>query len=806
LVDLCAAPGGWLQVASKYMPISSIKIGIDLDPIKEVKGCSTFEADITTPKCISIIRRELKHFEADVVLNDGAPNVGAQWNKDAYGQAELVLASLKVATQVLKKGGVFVTKVFRSKDYNSLVWVLNFFFDKVEVSKPAASRAQSAEIFFVCLGYKKPDTIDPKFLDPKHVFEDIAAEEEDSSKKINSLKKLLEGTRNRQGYDTDGSGAFYKETTFSEFMKCREPYKYLSTYNKMKIDDVCKNEIFTVVKPPNSLPAILEDIKVLGRSDLALLLKYRSKYQRQCDKKRAQARKDLEEQKIKDMTPEELEKQNEDELNQRLEQKQKEAMKKVRKNNEIQKKSEYLQKMSVMTSITVQNNDDELDLDAKTFAQLQDIENLDDLHPAEGYSSDDLDEEAKRERAKHMEYDDMVNDNESELDEYDSDYEHKLVDKMDEEITQRHKDHKEYQMKKETDDKEEILHKKKLTKGKRNLEMQMEHANQLAIKKYNNNDVKDYESDDSMSDDELAAIRAIELKNKKRVKTTETEEFVNPLVATKKDIKKLSKKEKESDASGSDKEEFDSDAEELADKLDKEKQKEKEKKDKKKRDRKRKDKDKEEEVNDFEVVKADKTYSDYDSDDIAEIRAIGKKMLRKKDRLELIDDAYSKYAFKEDPATLPAWFAEDENKYNKPIPSVTKEEVKAEKKWLKEYNARPSAKVAEFKERKKRRMLRAMAKVRQKATQIANSDEINNQSKMREIKKLYSKEKRKIDQKQKKKDTVVGRNFSASAPGKTRGHKYKMVDRRLKKDTRSMKRAEKKSKKTGGGKRIKIKK
>ena len=126
------------------------KIGVYIDLIKPIEECITLEVDIATSKCISLIKSEIKHFEVDVVLNDGAPNVGAQWNKDAFGQAELVLAALKVATQLLRKGGSFVTKVFRSKDYNSLIWVLNNFFNKVESKKPAASRTQSAEVFIVC--------------------------------------------------------------------------------------------------------------------------------------------------------------------------------------------------------------------------------------------------------------------------------------------------------------------------------------------------------------------------------------------------------------------------------------------------------------------------------------------------------------------------------------------------------------------------------------------------------------------------------------------------------------------------------
>lgn len=378
---------------------------------------------------------------------------------------------------------------------------------------------------------------------------------------------------------------------------------------------------------------------------------------------------------------------------------------------------------------------------------------------------------------------------------------------MDEEITQRLKDHKEYQINLGDDDREEKLKKKKIAKGKRNMALQLDNANLLELKKYNNKDIKqsdDEDSDDSMSDDDLAAIRAIEIQNRKRAKTTEEEEFINPLAVTKKDMKRLQKsmQDKDAKADDSDKDSFDSDVEDLADKMDKEVKREKEKK--KKRDRKKAEKDDEEGEKTFVEVKAEKTYSDYDSDEIAEIRAIGKQMLRKKTRLELIDGAYNRYAFSEDPATLPSWFVEEENKFHKPIPSVTKEEIQAEKKFLKEYNARPSKKVAEFKERKKRRMLKAMAKVRQKATQIANSDELNNSSKMRQIKKLYSKEKRKQDEKNKKsKSTVVGRTFAASMPGKTQGRKYKMVDKRLKKDARAQKRVDKRNK--SKGKRVKIK-
>ncbi|CAG8487461.1 2393_t:CDS:10 [Diversispora eburnea] len=275
LIDLCAAPGSWLQVANKYMPSASLIIGVDLVSIKPISNVITFQEDITSEKCRSRLRNELKNWKADVILHDGAPNVGISWLQDAFSQSELTLKALRLAVEFLNKGGTFLTKIFRSKDYNNLIWIFKQLFGKVEATKPASSRNVSAEIFVVCRDYLAPKKIDPKFLDPRSVFQDIDVGSTNKSIDILHPEKKR---RNRDGYE-DGEYLLYKEIPISEFINSDDPIKILGSASKLKFDDKIK-ELLNHELTTEEIKACCEDLKVLSRKEFKSLLKWRSAFRK----------------------------------------------------------------------------------------------------------------------------------------------------------------------------------------------------------------------------------------------------------------------------------------------------------------------------------------------------------------------------------------------------------------------------------------------------------------------------------------------------------------------------------------------
>lgn len=843
-VDLCAAPGGWLQAATKFMPVSSLKVGVDLDPIKPIPGCTTIVSDITTQDCRNKLDKELKHMKADIFLNDGAPNVGGNWEMDAFTQSELVLYAVKLASEFLKVGGWFVTKVFRSSDYSSLIYVMNQLFRKVEATKPLASRQVSAEIFVVCSGFKGGD-IDAKLLDPKFALKQLDDEEDTKMNSIKSIKALLEASssRHRSGYY---SNSLFTKKEFSEFIESPSPYQFLYEVNKVTADTDKSKRYIELVKQPNGYQDIFNDLKVLGKGELQTLIHWRDKIRVRNSKLKKEANKDskevveisedaYKEKKLKEMEEEikKVAKAKKKKLEVAEKKKEKNELRQkisfLKENNYFETKDEYdgeffkyLQDNNInMEDLEYKNDDDLSDSDDEENKKVEGVEEIElsDLDEEDYYNmmndyiesneklhqeeKDDLAakkyEQKKNKELKKSKRREKLEDNVSDIDDDEIKVE-KDEDKeeVDDEEKKREDGSDVYVGSEDdsddlNDEDEDFI--EKLISTKR--------EEKKALKEKNSNvELKLKEEDASKTKEKVIIKEKKEKKENKTKKEIKNKDdlFVNPLKKVKINKKEASDVKEDTKTIKTEKsknklEEDDEDNSNLSYDTDEEEVKKNKKLLSKKRKKEIEDKNKSLDNKEIEYVSKEHVYdndSDMDIDEIAEIRALAKKMLRKKDRLAIFDSSYNRYAF-DDFDEAPEWFRDDEKLHYKPATPITKEEVNAEREYLREINARTPKKIQEAKNRKKKKLAKQMEKVKKQAQVISNQEEMGEGSKLRQIEKLYRKELTK-NKPQKKYFAVragqkVGRN--------TRNVKF--VDKRLKKDKRAMKRVERRDKKKGKG-------
>ncbi len=155
VVDLGAAPGGWIQAARKMTGKNGFVLGIDLKPIEPFtqEYIRTIIADFTEPGTIDVIMSFLRR-KADVVLCDAAPNITGVWEVDHARQIDLAEKALEIAQCVLKPSGSFFVKVFEGELLNDFMQTVKILFDEVKLVKPQASRQQSSEMYLLALGLK----------------------------------------------------------------------------------------------------------------------------------------------------------------------------------------------------------------------------------------------------------------------------------------------------------------------------------------------------------------------------------------------------------------------------------------------------------------------------------------------------------------------------------------------------------------------------------------------------------------------------------------------------------------------------
>ncbi|HZS65027.1 MAG TPA: RlmE family RNA methyltransferase [Xanthobacteraceae bacterium] len=159
VVDLGAAPGGWSQVAAQRVGATEGRgrvVAIDILPMEPIRGVEFLQLDFLDRDVPQRLREVLGR-PADVVLSDMAPNATGHRQTDHLRIMGLVEAAADFAREVLKPGGVFVAKVLQGGTESALLAELKRQFASIKHIKPAASRADSAELYLLAIGFRGGD-------------------------------------------------------------------------------------------------------------------------------------------------------------------------------------------------------------------------------------------------------------------------------------------------------------------------------------------------------------------------------------------------------------------------------------------------------------------------------------------------------------------------------------------------------------------------------------------------------------------------------------------------------------------------
>ena len=159
IVDLGAAPGGWTQVAVDRVGATRTDgkggrvVGLDISEMEEVSGATLLHQDFLEPDAPDLLKDALDG-PADVVLSDMAAPATGHPGTDHIRIISLCESALEFAEEVLSPGGVFVAKVLQGGTENELLARMKKQFKIVKHAKPPASRADSAEMYVVALGFR----------------------------------------------------------------------------------------------------------------------------------------------------------------------------------------------------------------------------------------------------------------------------------------------------------------------------------------------------------------------------------------------------------------------------------------------------------------------------------------------------------------------------------------------------------------------------------------------------------------------------------------------------------------------------
>jgi len=156
VIDIGAAPGGWIKYILSKIGFDGRVIGVDLRPIEafnepnvEIIVKDIFSEDIFKELKERIGERE----KVDVIVSDASPNISGIYEIDTENIFDINKRVLQICDKFLKHGGTLVIKTFEGRHEKSLMNLLKKRFRIIRKYKPKISRKRSSETYYICFRY-----------------------------------------------------------------------------------------------------------------------------------------------------------------------------------------------------------------------------------------------------------------------------------------------------------------------------------------------------------------------------------------------------------------------------------------------------------------------------------------------------------------------------------------------------------------------------------------------------------------------------------------------------------------------------
>ena len=149
VVDLGAAPGGWSQMAAKWVGQRGRVIALDILPMDAIAGVDILQGDFTDETTLQALRDLIGDNQVDVVICDMAPNMSGIRAVDQPKAMYLAELTLEFAREFLRPGGDLLVKVFQGEGIDEFRREMREIFPRMLTRKPQSSRSESRETYLL---------------------------------------------------------------------------------------------------------------------------------------------------------------------------------------------------------------------------------------------------------------------------------------------------------------------------------------------------------------------------------------------------------------------------------------------------------------------------------------------------------------------------------------------------------------------------------------------------------------------------------------------------------------------------------